>query len=88
MPDGMDKGINEYRAMAENSAYPRCARVFARMNQVFLLHKAGRYKEMLDLVDRVVREFPQVRPDKAHNSLNWYINDARRNLKKTSKEKN
>ncbi|KPK46315.1 MAG: hypothetical protein AMK72_09945 [Planctomycetes bacterium SM23_25] len=83
MPDGLDKGIDEYQAVAEDSAYPRCARVFARMNQVFLLHKAGRCKEMLDLVDRVVREFPQVRPDKGH-SLKWYINDAKRNLKKAS----
>jgi len=26
-------------------------------------------------------------PDKAHNSLKWYINDAKRNLKKASDSK-
>jgi hypothetical protein len=50
------------------------------MNQLFLLHRASRYREMLALVDQVSREFPQVGPDKGKPALNWYIADARRKL--------
>ncbi len=86
MHGGLNKSIDLYRTIAETTSYPRCAKVFARMNELFLLYKANRYQEMLALVDQVAREFPQVNNNGSNDSLNWYIADARKNLAAQSKQ--
>ena len=54
------------------------------MNQILLLHKAKRWQEMLDSVQAVMEKFPQTKPQNDRDRLRWYINDAKRNLKKAS----
>ena len=80
MPGGLSKGIDEYLKIAQDLTCPRGARLFASMSQVYLLHKAQRFEEMLALVERVSTEFPQAKPGSPHSSLDWYVQDARKRL--------
>ena len=86
-PDRIAQAIECYNRVAGSSLASHPAEAFARINQILLLHKAGRWREMLDLCEKVTARFPQTKPRKESDRLNWYINDARQKLKKTSKEK-
>ena len=86
-PGGIAKAIECYDRVGGSGFVGHAGEVFARMNQILMLHKARRWREMLDLCEKVTTRFPQTKPMRKSSRLNWYINDARQNLKKASKEK-
>ena len=71
-----------YDQAAEQAAASRNrpAEVFARMNQLFVLFHGSRYREMLDLCEKVNRRFPQTKPESSSGGLAWYLNEAKKKL--------
>ncbi len=85
----LEAAVKEYASAVQDALAlkDKPAEVFARMNQIVLLHKARRWREMLDLCEKVIAKFPQTKPMRKSSRLNRYINNAKQNLKKASKEK-
>jgi hypothetical protein len=78
--DGLDESIKLYDQAATHQRAGAPGEVFARVNQMVLLHRAGRWQEMLDLAQRIQTKFPQTVATNDIMGMGWYVADARKHL--------
>lgn len=55
-----------------------------------MLHRVGRFLEMLDLCEAVTEKFPQTKPQRTRGDrrdIAWYIVDAKRERSNTAESK-
>jgi hypothetical protein len=74
------EAIDLYDRVASDPKAGLPAEVFARANQIILLHRAGRWQELLDMAERVQKRFIQMKEGRGPRGLAWYIADARKRL--------
>lgn len=76
----LGESIRLYDQAASLPAAGLAGEAFARANEIVLLHKAGRWREMLDLAKQVQAKFPQMKATNDDVGMGWYVADARKKL--------
>jgi len=79
-PGKIGESIKLYDQMASDPKTSGAAAAFARANQIVLLHRAKRWREMLDLARKVQAKFPQMKSTTDRLGMGWYIADASKKL--------
>ena len=78
--DNLAEAIDLYDRVASDPKAGLPGEAFARANQIILLHRAGRWQELLDMAERVQERFIQMKEGRGPPGLAWYIADAREHL--------
>lgn len=76
----LGEAIKLYDQAAAHPKAGPAGEAFARANQIVLLHRAGRWQEMLDLAQRVQQRFPQMLSTGVSHGMGRYVADAKRKL--------
>lgn len=78
MPGRLGEAVDLYDRIASGTNTSPAVEAFARANQIVLLHRQQRWRELLELAQRVETRFPQTQATASSRGIAWYINKAQR----------